>query len=108
MTTKTTTPLLAFAVCFALFVIPHAWGEQDCYKDKVLFKRECDLSIRRGGGYIEPFDDCCNVVRRIDMTCVYRIISKMEEETKDVHYVYFVSQDCHKPVPPGNKCGSKD
>ncbi|KAF8690416.1 hypothetical protein HU200_040767 [Digitaria exilis] len=41
------------------------------------------------------------------MTCVCRIISKMEEETIDVHYVYFVSQDCHKPVPPGNKCGSK-
>ncbi|OEL27720.1 hypothetical protein BAE44_0011261 [Dichanthelium oligosanthes] len=87
--------------------MPHAWGEKDCHQEKLLFKHKCDLSIRRGVGYIPPHHDCCRTVPKIDMNCVCHTMTEEDEETIDVHHIYFVSQDCHKPVPIGDKCGSK-
>ncbi|KAG2632425.1 hypothetical protein PVAP13_2NG093300 [Panicum virgatum] len=104
-----TTPiirLLVFALVFTLFIMPHAWGEQDCYHEKDVFLHKCALSIKRGLAYLPPNPICCRVVRKIDMTCVCRVIQPPEEENIDVRHAYFVSQDCGKPVPAGNKCGS--
>ncbi|TVU41486.1 hypothetical protein EJB05_15009, partial [Eragrostis curvula] len=91
---------------FALFTMPQAMGEQECYDDKVIFKQKCHLSIARDIIYIHPTDSCCRAVQKVDMPCVCRIITPEEEHKINPRYVFYVSQDCNKPVPAGQKCGS--
>ncbi|RCV10042.1 hypothetical protein SETIT_2G079800v2 [Setaria italica] len=106
MTTKSIIQLLVFALVFTLSIMPRGWGEQDCYREKAKFIEICDLSIRRGSAYMEPHYACCLIVRTYDMVCVCRTMTDEDEKTVDVQHAYFVSRDCHKPVPAGNKCGS--
>ena len=109
MPTKATiTRLQVLALVFTLFItMPHAWGEKDCYDEKDAFLQKCAWSIKRGLAYMPPHPICCRTIQKIDMTCVCGAIVPDEEETVDVRHAYFVSRDCHKPVPAGNKCGSK-
>ncbi|KAF8731914.1 hypothetical protein HU200_015860 [Digitaria exilis] len=95
-----------FALVITFCLMPRAWCEKDCHGERLLFMHKCDLSIKRGIAYMHPNDNCCRTVRKIDMLCVCESITPQEEERIDVHHAYFVSQDCHKPVPTGNKCGS--
>ncbi|TVU38599.1 hypothetical protein EJB05_11981, partial [Eragrostis curvula] len=106
MTTKVFLQLLVYASVFALFTMPQAMGEQECYGEKETFKQKCNLSIKLGSGYIHPTDSCCRTAQKVDMACVCRIITSEEEREIDLHYVFWVSQDCHNPVPAGKKCGS--
>ncbi|PAN10080.1 hypothetical protein PAHAL_2G070800 [Panicum hallii] len=106
MPAKAVIQLVVFALVFTLCTMPRAWGEQDCYREKDVFLHKCAWSIRRGLAYLHPNPICCRTVRKIDMTCVCGAILPREEETIDVRHAYFVSQDCRKPVPAGNKCGS--
>ncbi|CAL5066504.1 unnamed protein product [Urochloa decumbens] len=106
MTRKAIIQLLVFALVYTLSVMPHAWGEMGCYRQKVSFMQKCNWSIKRGMAYMPPHAGCCRVVQRIDMVCVCRTMTEDDEKTIDVKHVYFVSQNCDSPVPAGNKCGS--
>ncbi|TVU14801.1 hypothetical protein EJB05_38294, partial [Eragrostis curvula] len=45
-------------------------------------------------------------VRSVDMTCVCRMISLLEDRTTSPFRIVLVAMDCGNPVPSGNKCGS--
>ncbi|TVU41623.1 hypothetical protein EJB05_15155, partial [Eragrostis curvula] len=107
MNTKVFIQLLICASVFALFTMPQAMGEQECYADKVIFKQKCQLSIARDIMYIHPTDSCCRAAQKVDMPCVCRIITPDEEHKINPRYVFYVSQDCNNPVPAGAKCGSE-
>jgi hypothetical protein len=107
MTTKSITQLLVFSFVFTLFIMPRSWGENDCHLQKLQFMHTCYMHIRRNTGYLKPISTCCKIVRTYDMACVCRSINDQDEKTIDGKHAYFVTRDCHNPVPAGNKCGSK-
>ncbi|TVU39359.1 hypothetical protein EJB05_12772, partial [Eragrostis curvula] len=103
MNTKVFIQLLVYASVFALFTVPQALGEKECYGEKVTFLQKCSRSIQRGYAYVHPSSSCCEAVQEIDMTCVCGIITRLDKI--NAQNAYRVSLDCNNPVPAGNRCG---
>jgi hypothetical protein len=87
----------------------HVGGEQNCHGEKVLVMIKCHNSIKRGGPYVlpRPGDNCCTIVKASDTACICRILTDKDEITVDPKRLVKVADRCGKPVPAGNKCGSK-
>ncbi|OEL30555.1 hypothetical protein BAE44_0008424 [Dichanthelium oligosanthes] len=107
MTTKVIIQLLVIALVLTIFAMPQAWGEQDCHREKLQFLNKRKKSLKREGDYVRPDATCCHPARSVDMTCVCRSITPKEERKIDIHCAYWISLDCHNPVPNGNNCGSE-
>ncbi|OEL30559.1 hypothetical protein BAE44_0008422 [Dichanthelium oligosanthes] len=108
MTIKVFIQLLVFALVLTLFKMPQSWGERSVRRSPGRGVGVDSASIKHGSAYIEPNARCCQVVRKVDMVCVRRIITSEEEEkVLNPRHVYYVSRDCNKPVPVGDKCRSK-
>ncbi|CAL4996180.1 unnamed protein product [Urochloa decumbens] len=76
-TIKVTLQVLVFSLVFSKIVTHQAWGDADCYDDKLLVMDKCEKNIK---------------IR--------------EEEAKiSIAKVIYVARDCGKPIPAGNKCG---
>lgn len=90
-----------------MFATHHAWGEPDCYDEKIKVKQACIQTIKFGGAYKDPTDACKDVVSRSDMTCICSMITSEEETEISVYKFLLLARACNKPVKPGTTCGSK-
>ncbi|CAL4996178.1 unnamed protein product [Urochloa decumbens] len=104
-TIKVTLQVLVFSLVFSKIVTHQAWGDADCYDDKLLVMDKCEKNLKIRGDYIRPGHECCNAVRGSDIVCVCGKISLEEEAKISIAKVIYVARDCGKPIPAGNKCG---
>ncbi|KAF8703978.1 hypothetical protein HU200_003902 [Digitaria exilis] len=70
MAMKVILKLLALYLVFTMFMTHHAWGEEDCYKDKVLVALKCRKTIEIGIPYTDPSDKCRSAVEKSNMACI--------------------------------------
>ncbi|OEL28482.1 hypothetical protein BAE44_0010500 [Dichanthelium oligosanthes] len=82
---------LVFVLVSTIFSTHQAWGEKDCYAQKVLVKHFCVLTITIHGDYFPPAITCC----------------QLDEAEISAIKLVRLAHDCNKPLPVGNKCGSK-
>ncbi|KAK1293090.1 hypothetical protein QJS10_CPB17g01773 [Acorus calamus] len=66
----------------------------------------CGQYVVKEGQRKTPSEACCAAVRKADMTCVCRYMTKEVEEIISPCKVVYVAEYCHRPIPHGTKCGS--
>ncbi|TVU30210.1 hypothetical protein EJB05_21820, partial [Eragrostis curvula] len=100
--------VIIFAFTIFMFATHEALGEHDCYHEKENVKVKCKKNLDIVSPYVRPRagSKCCRTVRESDMVCVCRTLTRAEEDEISAVKLVDVADDCGKPVPVGNKCGT--
>lgn len=107
MTIKVIFRVLVFAFVLAMFTTHQAWGEGYCDKEKKLVLIKCRKNVELGTDYVPPNRKCCDDVKTSDMVCVCCTLTRDEEYHVSGVKLADAAEECGKPVPARNKCGSK-
>ncbi|XP_027361321.1 uncharacterized protein LOC113869277 [Abrus precatorius] len=65
----------------------------------------CSQYVQKTGPTIPPSPACCVVLRKFDVPCVCKLITKEVENFISVSKAIFVARSCGLNVPPGMQCG---
>ncbi|PQQ15975.1 uncharacterized protein Pyn_24591 [Prunus yedoensis var. nudiflora] len=69
--------------------------------------RQCSTYVEKGKPMINPSQACCDLIKKVDILCACKHVTKELEELVDMKKVVHVVSYCGIPVPHGMKCGSK-
>ncbi|XP_043717918.1 serine/threonine-protein kinase-like protein At3g51990 [Telopea speciosissima] len=78
-----------------------------CQGDLAGLKRECMQFVQKIGPQTDPSQSCCDVVKKVNVTCVCATIPAPLQQMMSSLKVAHVAQFCGNPIPPGVICGSK-
>lgn len=108
MATKALLQTLVFGLVLMMFATHHAWGEHDCYREKIILMQYCKKTISKfTRDYKQPTQNCKDLVKIVDMTCVCSVFTSEDETQIDVRKFLYLAHQCGKPVTPGTICASK-
>nr|DAD29510.1 TPA_asm: hypothetical protein HUJ06_030978 [Nelumbo nucifera] len=99
---------LALAALFlagVLLVSNHQVSAQDCLSDVHNLEIQCKQFVLKAGPKLPPSQGCCAVVKKADIPCACKYITKEVEQSISVDKVVYVAQSCGKELPHGMKCG---
>ncbi|KAG8388805.1 hypothetical protein BUALT_Bualt02G0163300 [Buddleja alternifolia] len=68
--------------------------------------QQCSKYVQKQGPKQNPSQECCNVVKTVDLPCVCQHITPEVEQIISMEKAAFVAGVCGKPLPKGTKCGS--
>ncbi|CAA0827204.1 Bifunctional inhibitor/lipid-transfer protein/seed storage 2S albumin superfamily protein [Striga hermonthica] len=68
--------------------------------------QQCSRYVQKTGPRESPSQECCNVVKSVDLPCVCRHITGQVEQIVSMEKAAYVAAFCGKPLPRGTKCGS--
>nr|DAD29509.1 TPA_asm: hypothetical protein HUJ06_030977 [Nelumbo nucifera] len=99
--------LASAALILAGFLVSkHQVSAQDCQSDLHNLVIQCKQFVLKSGPKLPPSQGCCAVVKKADIPCVCKYITKEVEQFISVDKVVYVAQSCGKELPHGMKCGS--
>ncbi|XP_068661707.1 uncharacterized protein [Aristolochia californica] len=78
---------------------------QDCSRDVMDLTQHCAEFVSASGPMEPPSADCCQIVRRCNLSCVCSRITREIEQVISPEKVAFVAKSCGRPIPSGTKCG---
>ena len=79
----------------------------DCQGDMQGLVAQCAMYVQKGMPKMNPSQQCCSVIQKVDMPCVCQHMTSGVEKMIDMDKVIFVAQYCGRAVAPGTTCGSK-
>ncbi|KAH6785150.1 hypothetical protein C2S51_037605 [Perilla frutescens var. frutescens] len=68
--------------------------------------KECSRYVQKPGPPQNPSQQCCNVIRNVDLPCVCHHVTTQVEQIISMKKAASVSAFCGKPLPHGAQCGS--
>ncbi|KAL9169419.1 hypothetical protein ABFS82_04G078000 [Erythranthe guttata] len=68
--------------------------------------QNCAQYVRIPGPKVNPSQECCNVIRGVDIPCICQHLTQKAESFVSLEKAAFVTAFCGKPLAPGTKCGS--
>ncbi|KAJ6341025.1 hypothetical protein OIU78_009244 [Salix suchowensis] len=98
--------LAAFAMAGILISGDHVALGQGCQGDFQGLITQCARYVQRVGPQQEPSQECCSVIKSVDIPCVCKFITREIETVIDMAKVVHVAASCGKPLAHGMKCGS--
>ncbi|KAK4407607.1 hypothetical protein Sango_0341700 [Sesamum angolense] len=78
-----------------------------CQGDLQGLIEQCARYVQKSGPQETPSQECCNVVKTVDVPCVCKMIPPQVERIVSMEKAVFVLASCGKPLPHGTKCGGK-
>ncbi|KAK6923458.1 Bifunctional inhibitor/plant lipid transfer protein/seed storage helical domain [Dillenia turbinata] len=78
----------------------------DCEGDVQNLIAKCKSFVLKPGPKVKPSEDCCAVVKKVDVPCVCKYVTPPIELIVSMEKVVYVARTCGVQVPPGMKCGS--
>ncbi|XP_058107151.1 uncharacterized protein LOC131250827 [Magnolia sinica] len=78
----------------------------DCKGDLSDLIQECSDYVKKSGPPVPPSQECCVVVRRVDLPCVCKYVTKEVEKIISMEKVVYIAKYCKRPLKPGTKCES--
>ncbi|CAJ1933947.1 unnamed protein product [Sphenostylis stenocarpa] len=67
---------------------------------------QCSKYVQKTGPMIKPSAACCAVVRKIDVPCACKLITKEVASLISIPKSVFVGRSCGLNLPPGMQCGA--
>ncbi|KAF8693617.1 hypothetical protein HU200_039025 [Digitaria exilis] len=107
MSIKIDLRIMFFALIFAGFTSHHVWGEEDYYHQKDVFMMKCMDTIKLGTPYEDPSQPCIRAVGKYDMKRICGAFTFSDQLEVSMIKTVILAYTCHKPIPIGEKCGSK-
>lgn len=107
MSMKIDLRILFFALIVARFTSHHVWGEEDYYLQKDVFMTKCMDTIKLGGPFEDPSQPCIRAVGKYDMKRICGAFTFSDQSKGSMIKTVLLAYICHKPIPIGEKCGSK-
>ncbi|PIN03054.1 hypothetical protein CDL12_24430 [Handroanthus impetiginosus] len=68
--------------------------------------QQCSKYVQKNGPKTNPSQECCNVVKNVDLPCVCQHVTSEVEKIISMEKAVFVAGYCGKPLPHATKCGS--
>ena len=68
---------------------------------------QCSQYVEVSGPKVPPSQGCCNVVTKLDIPCLCKLVTPDVEKLVSMEKVVFVGRSCGLTLQPGMKCGSK-
>jgi hypothetical protein len=99
--------LAVFAMTGILISSDHVARGQGCQGDLQGLITQCARFVQRAGPQKDPSQECCSVIKSVDIPCVCKYITGEIEAVVDMGKVVHVAASCGKPLDHGMKCGSK-
>ncbi|PIA48262.1 hypothetical protein AQUCO_01400682v1 [Aquilegia coerulea] len=79
---------------------------QQCKGDVEGLIRECAQYVQRPGPKTRPSQGCCNIIKKVDVLCACKRITKEVEQIISMEKVFYVLKSCGGNMRRGTKCGS--
>ncbi|KAG6787698.1 hypothetical protein POTOM_003741 [Populus tomentosa] len=98
--------LAVFAMTGILISSDHVARGQGCQGDLQGLIAQCARFVRRAGPQKDPSQECCSVIKSVDLPCVCKHITGEIEAVIDMAKVVHIAASCGKPLEHGMKCGS--
>ncbi|XVE59938.1 hypothetical protein DITRI_Ditri05aG0086600 [Diplodiscus trichospermus] len=67
---------------------------------------QCSQYVHVSGPQIPPSESCCNVITKLDIPCLCKLVTPEVEKLVSMEKVVFVARKCGLTLRPGMKCGS--
>ncbi|KAH9790059.1 AAI domain-containing protein [Citrus sinensis] len=67
---------------------------------------QCEKYVLKSGPKIRPSPGCCAVVKKVDVPCVCKFVTKQIEEIISIEKMVYVARSCGIKISAGTKCGS--
>ncbi|KAB5572977.1 hypothetical protein DKX38_000171 [Salix brachista] len=99
--------LVAFVMAEILISGHHVALGQGCQGDLQGLITQCARYVQRVRPQQEPSQECCSVIKSVNIPCVCKFITREIEAVIDMAKVAHVAASCGKPLDHGMKCGSK-
>lgn len=96
---------IGFMICLTLLY--NATASAQCQGDFQGLIQQCSRYVQKAGPEIKPSNECCNLVRNVDLPCVCEHVTSEAERIISMRKATFVAGFCGKPLAHGTKCGSK-
>lgn len=68
---------------------------------------KCSKYVKKSGPQKDPSKECCDVVKKIDLPCACKHVTKDIEKIVSMKKVVYVGEFCGIKLRYGMKCGSK-
>ncbi|KAF8687699.1 hypothetical protein HU200_042623 [Digitaria exilis] len=107
MSMKMDLRILFLALIVAGFTSHCVWGEEDYYRQKDVFIMKCMGTIKIGTPYEDPIQPCIRAVGKYDMKRICNAFTFSDQLKVSMMKTVLLAYVCHKPIPIGEKCGSK-
>ncbi|KAK6928837.1 Bifunctional inhibitor/plant lipid transfer protein/seed storage helical domain [Dillenia turbinata] len=98
--------LAIFTLAGILISIPKTVYGEDCTGDMEGLVKQCATYVQKTGPKEKPSPACCTVVKKVNVSCVCKSVTKAVEEAVSMAKVVYVAQCCGRPLSHGMKCGS--
>lgn len=95
-------------VCANILVFTTTVASTQCQGDMQGLIAQCAGYVTKQGPKEAPSQDCCNVVQKVDFSCVCQHVTPPIEQIISMDKAIYVAACCGKPVPHGTKCGSME
>ncbi|XP_020214171.1 uncharacterized protein LOC109798352 [Cajanus cajan] len=66
---------------------------------------ECAEFVQKSGPVVRPSPGCCAVLKRFDVPCACKLITREVTNLVSIPKVIFVARSCGLNLPPGMQCG---
>ncbi|KAL2329192.1 hypothetical protein Fmac_022619 [Flemingia macrophylla] len=66
---------------------------------------ECSQFVQKTGPVVRPSPGCCVELRKLDVPCACKLVTKEVENLVSISKVFFVARSCGLNLPPGMQCG---
>ncbi|KAK7411765.1 hypothetical protein VNO78_03203 [Psophocarpus tetragonolobus] len=67
---------------------------------------QCSQYVQKSGPIIRPSATCCAVLRKFNVPCVCKLITKEVASLVSIPKAVFVGRTCGLNLPPGMQCGA--
>ncbi|TKY57344.1 putative pectinesterase 52 [Spatholobus suberectus] len=81
-------------------------AQTECGGDFSSIITKCNSFVQREGPEIPPSQDCCNVVKNVDVPCLCKYVTPEIEAQISLEKTIYVARTCGCSVPEGTKCGN--
>lgn len=98
---------IGFMICLTLlYTATTNTVSAQCQGDFQGLIQQCSRYVQKAGPEIKPSNECCNLVRDVDLPCVCEHVTSEAERIISMRKATFVAGFCGKPLAHGTKCGS--
>lgn len=69
---------------------------------------QCQQYVQKTGPTIRPSAACCTVLRKFNVPCACKLITKEVANLVSIPKAVFVARSCGLNLPPGMQCGGNN
>ncbi|KAK7323408.1 hypothetical protein VNO77_26880 [Canavalia gladiata] len=75
-----------------------------CQGDMPGLITQCGIYVQKFTPKMTPSAECCSVIKDVDVPCMCEHLTKEMLLFVDMQKVFYVTQECGKPIPSGTNC----